>query len=97
MRKSILSNIKLSIEGRDICTVLVADNSKAGGKEAYQASKVIEQLFIHNEKYDTLTFVVVDRKDPHHTLWCFKLQLHDDLENMILDMTGGEFLSGLSE
>ena len=97
MRKSILSNIKLSIEGRDICAVLVADNNKAGGKEAYQASKVIEQLFIHNEKYDTLTYVVVDRKDSHHTLWCFKLQLHDDFENLILDMTGVEFLSGLSE
>ena len=57
MKKSILSNIKLSIEGR----------------------------------------VVVDRNDPHHTLWCFKLQLHDDLENLILDIVGGEFLSGLSE
>lgn len=96
MRKSILSNIKLSIEGRDIYTVLTADNTRAGGKEAYQASKVIEQLFLHNERYDTLTYVVVDRKDPQHTLWCFKLRLHDDLENLILDMSGGEFLAGLS-
>lgn len=97
MKESMFKNIKLSIDGRDICAVLTADNTRAGGKEAYQASKVIEQLFLHNERYDTLTYVVVDRKDPQHTLWCFKLQLHDDLENLILDMTGGEFLSGLSE
>ena len=97
MKKSMLENIKLSIEGRDIRTVLTADNTSDGGKEAYQASKIIEQLFVNNEKYDTLTFVVVDRKDPHHTLWCVKLELNGALENYVLDMVGGEFLAGLSE
>lgn len=96
MKESILKNIVLSIEGKDVSMVLAGDNTKEGGKEAYRAVKVIEKLFIKNNDYDTLTCTVLNRKDSHHILWCVKLELHGDLENYVLDMVGGEFLSGLS-
>lgn len=96
MKESILKNIRLSIEGRDVKTTLTGDNTKEGGKEAYRAAKIIGQMFINNDHYDSLSFIVMDRADPRHTLWHFKLQLHDGLENYVFDMEGGEFLTGLS-
>ena len=96
MKHDILNDIRLSIEGRDVTAILTGDNTKECGKEAYRAVKVIEKLFIRNNDYDTLTYTVLDRKDPKHILWCVKLELHGDLENYVLDMVGGEFLSGLS-
>ncbi len=96
MKKSMLKDIALSIEGRDAQVVLSGDNTRSGGKEADQAAEVIENLFSSADQYDTLTFKVVDRSDPRHTLWCFKLHLHEN-EKYVLDLVGGEFQDGLSE
>lgn len=96
MRHGMFYNIRLSIDGREASAVLAGDNTRDGGAEAYHASKVFRDLFIGNDQYDTLTFTVIDREDPKRILWCFKLQLHDDYENYILDLVGGEFLAGLS-
>ena len=64
MKESILKNIRLSIEGRDVKTTLTGDNTKEGGKEAYRAAKIIGQMFINNDHYDSLSFIVMDRADP---------------------------------
>lgn len=97
MKHDMLYDIGLSIKGREISAILAGDNTKDGGAEAYRASKLFRDLFIGNDQYDTLTFTVTDRADRRRTLWCFKLDLHGKVENYILDLVGGDFLSGLVE
>lgn len=94
-KKNILDDFKMSICGREVSATLIGDNTKEGGKEAYRASEVIKKLFVDNKDYDILTFTVFDRKDPTHCLWSYKLMLHGDIENFVIDMVGGEFLAGI--